>query len=533
MALLVALIAVLVYVPALDAGWTDTDDIQLIVEDSAFLMNTSPVPGAFERGLFPIAGSAKRYYRPLVTLSFMFDARRADGIVPSAFHATNILLHAVTCVLLLAIGMHMTNSPSLSFAAALLFAVHPAAVQTVTWVPGRSDGLLAVFALGSLLAWLEYDRGGSRTALVSHVCLLALALLCKETAIALVPLSVSYSLLATRNTVRLRDARPWLGWVVVVSAWWILRWSEVGSPVEKLDWMLTVQNSSVLVASMGKLMMLVDLHVLATLQDTVWWPGWLGLALLAVATAWLSPKRRGVFSWAVFAIPLMVLAPTLFVADVLILDNRLYLAAVGLLLGLAVLAKEVLKQKPAWQAPGAALLGVTLVWLGAGTIRYSHEFDSPKAFCQAAVAGSPHLALAHVNLGSAHFREGNLDAAARQFAEAVSIDARWPVAHNNLGLVYLNRGEWTKAEREFSTELAVNPDYPKAHFNLGLVLASTGRQQQASEHFERVVQLVPADVSAWGELLKYWGPRDEQKAAHIIATMQQLGVRFHAPQSRR
>ncbi len=78
--------------------------------------------------------------------------------------------------------------------AALLFAVHPAAVQTVAWVPGRSDGLMAVFALASLLAWLHFDRSGSRLALGAHLALMAAALLSKETAIALVPVAIGYSL---------------------------------------------------------------------------------------------------------------------------------------------------------------------------------------------------------------------------------------------------------------------------------------------------------------------------------------------------
>jgi hypothetical protein len=529
LALVVALAAVFVYVPALDAGWTDTDDIQLIVEDSHFLMKAHPFPGVFERPFFPAAGSSKHYYRPLVTLSFMTDARRAGGVTPSAFHSTNVLLHVLSCLLLLAIALHVTKNTVLSLAVVLIFAVHPAAVQTVAWVPGRSDGLMAVFALGSLLAWLKYDSSGSKAALSSHVGLLVLSLLCKETAVALVPIALSYSLFVSPQSARWRDVRPWLGWSIALGAWWILRSTQVDAT--RLDWHLLWHNAPMLIASLGKLIMLVDLHVLATLQDTTWWPGWIGLGLVLAAATWLSGDKRRAFVWASLGIPLFVLAPTLVVSDVLILDNRLYLAAAGLVLGFAILAEATLKPRPAWQGPSAALLSLGVVLLGAATVRYTRVFESPKAFCEAAVAGSPHLPLAHVNLGSAYFRDGDLDRAANEFAEAISLDSNWPVAHNNLGLVYLNQGQLTKAEREFTTELAVNPDYPKAHYNLGLVLANTGRQQAASLHFERVVQLVPSDVGAWGELLKYWGPRDERKAARIIDTMQQLGVRFHSPQA--
>jgi hypothetical protein len=40
----------------------------------------------------------------------------------------------------------------------LLFALHPAQTEAVTYVSGRSTSLATAFALASLLAWLE---GGS------------------------------------------------------------------------------------------------------------------------------------------------------------------------------------------------------------------------------------------------------------------------------------------------------------------------------------------------------------------------------------
>jgi len=163
------------------------------------------------------------------------------------------------------------------------------------------------------------------------------------------------------------------------------------------------------------------------------------------------------------------------------------------------------------------------------TLGYSPAFVSPDAFSKAAVVGSPHLPLAHVNLGSAEYRAGDLQAAEQEFRRAIELDPRWPVAHNNLGLIFLNRGELRPAEEQFLAELSNSPNYPKAHFNLGLVLAGTGRAEAAAEHFERTVQLVPTDIAAWGELLKYWGPRDGARAGQIMNTMEQLGVRFHAP----
>lgn len=527
--LFVALTALLLYFPTLDAGWTDTDDLQLIVEDARFLTTGSPVPGAFQRPFFPAGGAMKRYYRPLVTLSFMADAGHEGTLLPRPFHTTNALLHALASVLVLVLARCLTTRIEFAGAAALFFAVHPAAVQTVAWVPGRSDGLMAVFALASILAWVNFDRSGSRLAFGAHLALMAAALLSKETAIALVPVVISYSLVVTLRAERVRSRMVWLGWLVTVGAWLMLRTSQIrGLGTVTSGWTI-LRNLPTLPVEFGKLLFPADLSVLATMRDSAWWPGWLALLLLTLTVLWLRAERRRRFIWAALIVPVLLLAPTWVVADTLILDNRLYLPLAGLALGVTAMAEQVPMLKVDSKRILYASSAMTIFGLGAVSVHHARAFESPRAFCEAAAAGSPQLALAQVNLGSTEFREGNLNAAEDHYRRAIAIDPRWPVAHNDLGLLYLTRGELALAESEFVAELAVNPDYPKAHFNLGLVLERTGREEQARQHFERVVQIVPSDAEAWGELLKYWAPRDATRAGDIMAKMKQLGVRFYSP----
>ena len=525
----IAIVAFLVYYPSLESRWTDTDDIQLIVEDARFLTTGSAIPDAFERPFFPAGGIGKRYYRPLITASFMADSGHEGTPLPGPFHMTNALLHALSSVLVFFLARCLVSRLELAGTAALLFAVHPAAVQSVAWVPGRSDGLMAVFALASVLAWVNFDRSSSRSALGSHLSLLAAALLSKETAIAVVPVAVSYSLLVTRRYERVRSRLVWLGWLVTVSAWLALRTSQLGGLGSETGVATVLRNVPTLLVGIGKLLVPVDLAVLATMRDSAWWPGCVALLMLTSAAMWMRDERRRFFIWAAIILPLLLLAPTLAVADFLILDNRLYLPLVGIALAVAVFAEQVLVFFANSKKMLYPCLVIAIVALAMRSVQYARAFESPRSFCEAAVAGSPHLALAHVNLGSTEFRDGHFEAAEQQFRHAIAIDPRWPVAHNDLGLLYLNRGQLTQAESEFTIELSNNPDYPKAHFNLGLVLIRTGREEAARFHFERVVQFVPSDTAAWGELLKYWSTRDPSRANEIMAKMQKLGVRFFSP----
>ena len=121
--------------------------------------------------------TAHTFFRPAVILSYAADMA-IWGPWPPGFRLTNLLLH-ILCTLLV---YRMARSEGLGDAAALaagaLFAAHPAHVESVAWISGRTDLLCAAFMLG---AWLHYRRG--RTA--ASLCLFGLALLSKEMAITL------------------------------------------------------------------------------------------------------------------------------------------------------------------------------------------------------------------------------------------------------------------------------------------------------------------------------------------------------------
>src|SRR5262249_25524162 len=85
--------------------------------------------------------SASNVFRP-VTFSTLALNWLAAGYKPFGYHLLNLLLHAVVVVLLLlvlrAVLDRLGNSELISFAAALLFAVHPIHTEAVSSVVGRS-----------------------------------------------------------------------------------------------------------------------------------------------------------------------------------------------------------------------------------------------------------------------------------------------------------------------------------------------------------------------------------------------------------
>jgi hypothetical protein len=119
-------------------------------------------------------------WSPLVVLSLMLDAT-LFGVDPAAFHAVNVLLHALGAVLVYALWRSLTGAVWQSAIIAALFALHPLRVESVAWVTGRKDVLSAVFGLCALIAWSRFAQRGSRRAYAAtFVCTVA-ALLSKAT----------------------------------------------------------------------------------------------------------------------------------------------------------------------------------------------------------------------------------------------------------------------------------------------------------------------------------------------------------------
>ena len=116
--------------------------------------------------------------RPLLKLSYAANYAISPG--PIVFHVENVAIHAANACLICALLAKRTTR-AIALTTALIFALHPAQTEAVTYVTGRSSSLSALFVLLTLSfstvnSWLS-------------PALFACALMVKETAVmAAVPL---------------------------------------------------------------------------------------------------------------------------------------------------------------------------------------------------------------------------------------------------------------------------------------------------------------------------------------------------------
>ncbi|HEX7786041.1 MAG TPA: hypothetical protein VF653_07455, partial [Methylomirabilota bacterium] len=205
--LLVAVLALVTFLPALEGAFLNWDD------DRNFLWNTG------YRGLgraqleWMFTATWMGHYIPLTWLTLGLN-HALGGMAPWGYHLGNVLIHAVNAGLLFYVARHLltvATAPTLTgvpgaagtskrapapalpvslgaTAAALLWAVHPLRVESVAWITERRDVLCGFFYLLAVLAYLQGVAHGRSLAgrwLAASLLAFAAALLSKAMAMTL------------------------------------------------------------------------------------------------------------------------------------------------------------------------------------------------------------------------------------------------------------------------------------------------------------------------------------------------------------
>ncbi len=177
-------IGLLLYFKSLFFDFTYLDDNTLILNNLPFLQKAGNFFTAFTQQVFQVAHGNSVYYRPLLTVSLMPDAM-LGGASPFFYHLTNIVIHLIAACLVYKLITKLKYPNGAAFLLSLIFVTHPALTHAVSWIPGRNDSLLTVFILASFIFFLNYLENRKNSQIFWSVLFFLLALLTKETALAL------------------------------------------------------------------------------------------------------------------------------------------------------------------------------------------------------------------------------------------------------------------------------------------------------------------------------------------------------------
>jgi tetratricopeptide (TPR) repeat protein len=516
------LLALLASINTLECGFAHDDLLQVL--NNEFIKNIDYLPYAFTTSVWSfmsenIRATTDLYYRPMFAVLFTFNYALFNTNA-WAWHLVNILIHAGVSLEVFIVIREVTRRKWVSLTAAAIFAVHPVHALSVAWISGATDPLMALFFLPAFLCYLRYRQNGRKLLLVVALAAYFLALLSKETALAL-PLVFAYFELAhnrERSTLKKRVIATLLMAAVfsVPSVlYFFMRYNVIGSvlvspdrPVYPLGWILITQPIVI-----AKYLWLMAAPVGYSFQHYTALVGSVGSAsflapcalLVVIALALFLIKSRELNFAVVWFIA--TLAPSLAAARTfhpvsMVQERYLYLPSIGfcfaVALGIEWLAARKLRiVRMSVLAP--ALTAALIVLLSVVTIEQNMTWLDTLTLFRHCVAANPTAPFARTALSTAYFVAGMKREAQAEARTAIDLDPSCIDAYVNLGYFARAAGKLDEALDHINRAKTAVTDEPekkayeaRLNHDAGLLYEQKKEFELAEENLRRAVELRPS-----------------------------------------
>jgi protein O-mannosyl-transferase len=555
MCMILALVTLLVYLPATHYPFAAVDDPDYVSENRMVQagLTWTGVKWAFA------TGHASNWH-PLTWLSLMLDAG-LFGLNAGAHHLVNVLFHAANSVLLFLLLVRATRALWPSALVAALFAWHPLHVESVAWIAERKDVLSTFFGMLTLWAYVRCaqtsevsDRradvrspafdsrfltpGGCWLAflffaagLMAKPMLVTLPFVlllldywplgripgpgCQASAVAR-PLSeevkAGSSPLSTIFRLALGKWPFFILTAISCTVTFLVQRKEAVATLQ--DHSIGIRLSNALVSYLRYLLKTfwpADLALIYPLPNS--FPLWQAAASAAVLAAismfvWLR-RRRNPYLWVGWLWFLGTLVPVIGLVQVgaqAMADRYTYIPLIGIFIAVAFGARDGaarLRANPATLSLAAGLVLTGCLIVTARQLRY---WQDNGALLSHTLALAKDDTLPHIRfrLGYIFEQQGRRDEALAQYREALRIsesnlrlaDALLPPsdrahAHLNLGTKFERYGDWNGALVEYREAVRLDAGREEAHERLGAVLVKLGQSDEGLRECAEALRLKP------------------------------------------
>jgi tetratricopeptide (TPR) repeat protein len=481
---------------------------------------------------------SSQYYRPLVTWSLALD-RAIYGETPVGFHLTNILLHAVNAFLFFLL-LRRISGDLIGIIGTLFFSLHPAQVESVVFILGRTDLLCVLFLLLTACLYAQLSDPSSRKRrrlFIISLITFSLALFCKELAVTFPAMALAIDLARSRDKPwrlaipeRLRQfLRRFPLYLVIILVYLLIRYLVIGqllgtpTSIEK-SWqnplfgavlgirLLTAVN----VAFRYLMLVIFPRHlsidygydviplVPSALSSDFVLPFLVLLSFAAVLffLAWRRPAS--LFGAISLSGAYLLISHIFFPAPIIMAERFLYLPMIGLSALLAtvlVMIAEISAPASRRTHVSIILILMIIVPLTARSIIRISDWRNDLTLFSSATKVTPRSAMSWNNLGVEQKKRKDFEEAIRSFQNAVKIFPDFSNARVNLAISFRESGDLESAEKELREGIRRSPEEIPIQIELLKVLTMKA-DKLSSEERESEAEALRREVVNRGQALR-------------------------------
>ncbi|MBF0386690.1 MAG: tetratricopeptide repeat protein [Candidatus Omnitrophica bacterium] len=454
-----------------------------------------------------------------ITLSSFALNYQMYGLNPQGFHIFNVLIHlAVVCSvwwLFRILLVHSAKDTSetndrlnwLAFFGALLFALHPAQTQAVSYISQRFSSLAALFYILTVGSYLRLRQSQGQKNCLGLTLVFALsfvlAILSKEEAVTLPLMIITVELFFFRNQAQALPRHFWLK-IILGFGLFVLLFTKlfrsdllsmfsINAPSESHDGDILT----------GSTYLLTQARVFLTFLRLLVWPFpqtidydypasfslldpgvLLGLAVFSgsLFTAWRFKKSSPLLAFGILWL-LITFTANLIPRVNLLWEQKVYLLSAGFLLALIVWLNEHIRSTRIL----FCVLSVLVVLAGAVTFQRNKVWRNDLTLWTDALAKAPHKSRTLLNAGDANIRYGYPERGLKLFQQAKALYPRDPFVARAMGSYYFNRGEFRNAASEYANAVRLEPAHLDTNHYLALSFEHSGNHAQALKVYDQAL----------------------------------------------
>lgn len=490
------------------------DDEEMVVNNFS-IFKIENIPRLFTQATFFSGGSALSgwFYRPFVMVAFLLTTV-LFGKAPFGFHFVQLAIHITNAVLLFFIFSNIFNRLNTQLAKpialflSLFFVVHPAHVESVSYIASIAEPLYTFFLLTLFLFLLKKDRKNLsyKDGFIASILFVS-ALLTKEGSVIFLPIAVLYFwFFASREKLIFWAKYLFSGLLFYL----LLRFSFFGLQMESPKFLSPITHAAfyekILTAFYSFFIFLrtfffpkelaVSQHfVVKDISDTRFLIGLISMILAAAILIYFYKKRYkpGLFFGFWFLASVFPVLNIFFPLDMTFAERWLYFSMIGILgvIGSIFLnfKKVILRHFNVFLILG----GIVIVLLSLRTIIRNRDWRDGYALYSHDIQISKDSFDLENNLGVELFRRGDVEDAKRHFEKSITLQPEWTISLNNLGAVYNRMGDLKKAKFYYK-EATEKGDYYLAYENLAFLLIKDRATDKVTEFLKKASLKFPQNV---------------------------------------